>query len=309
MVIWVTLFPTHGRGDVLLLTPALRRLRQVYPKAKIACLVNHAELLLHNQDVDFVSGNLSPRDLHPSIRPSNDDLWFHVDYRSQCVPGLDRHIVDVICEFCGVSSTSYVPILVLKPAERQRGQELVKNFFDARPESIVAIHCRASAVNREWPHLNWTELIRQFPNTGFIQVGGREDEVVEGVSTACGQWSLRETAAAIAACDAVVAIDSWVQHAAAAVKTPGVVIFGSTAPEAFGDAMHTNLARRVECGPCYRPALWADDYIEDPLQPGIKAPWICPERICFELVTSAIVEDALRKVLVRRVPFSTAAAQ
>lgn len=310
MVIWITLFAEHGRGDVLLLTPALRRLRQVYPDAKIACLVNHAELLLHNPDVDFVFSDFAVRDdLNPQVCRSAKDLWFHIDYRSQCLPGLDRHIVEVICEFCGVSSPSYIPILVLNPVERQRGRELVNALFDARPESIVAVHCRASAVNREWRNLNWTELIREFPNTGFIQVGGKGDDSVDGIANACGLWSLRETASAIAACDAIVAIDSWVGHAAAAVKTPGVVLFGSTAPKAFGHAMHTNLARKVECGPCYRPALWADDFIEDPLQPGKQAPWICPERICFELITSDIVAEALRKVLEQRVQFSPAPAQ
>lgn len=310
MVIWITLFAEHGRGDVLLMTPALRRLRQVYQDAQIACFVNHAELLWHNPDVDFVFSDFAGcGDLNSQMCRSANDLWFHIDYRSKCVSGLDRHIVDVICEFCGVSSSSNIPILVLTPAERQRGCELVHALFEARPDSIVVLHCRASTVNREWRDSNWTKLIREFPNTGFIQVGGKGDGLVDGIANACGQWSLRETASAIAACDAIVAIDSWISHAAAAMKTPGVVIFGSTAPKAFGHAMHTNLARKVDCGPCYRPALWADDFIEDPLQAGIRVPWRCPDRMCFDLITSDIVAEALRKVLEKRVRFNPAAGE
>lgn len=309
MTIWVTLFQEHGRGDVLLLTPALRVLRQAYPRTRIVCRVNYPELLLHNPHVDSVVDGTRSKCRDAGVHRAVGDLWFHIDYRSRCVRGLDRHIVDVICQFCGVSSPSTIPTLVLTSTERHRGWKLVNDSFESRPQSVVAIHCRPSAVNREWPHLNWAELVRQFPNVGFIQVGGRDDDVVEGVANACGRWSLRETASAVAACDAVVAIDSWVHHAAAAVMTPAVVIFGSTAPEAFGHAMHSNLARKVDCGPCYRPALWAGDFIEDALQPGTKEPWICSQRACFDLITSDAVAAALRTALEQPLQLSASAAR
>jgi heptosyltransferase-2 len=82
-------------------------------------------------------------------------------------------------------------------------------------------------------------------------------EPPESVQSLAGQTSLREAAAALQACDVVLTNDSGPMHQAAAVGTPVVALFGSTAPELTGpglpgDPRHILLRTETPCAPCFR---------------------------------------------------------
>ena len=77
------------------------------------------------------------------------------------------------------------------------------------------------------------------------------------VSNLAGRTSLRELAAALKACQVLLANDSGPMHLAAAVGTPVVVPFGSTSPELTGpglpgDTRHRVLRAHAPCSPCFR---------------------------------------------------------
>jgi heptosyltransferase-2 len=70
-----------------------------------------------------------------------------------------------------------------------------------------------------------------------------------------GRTSLRELAAVLKICDLVLTNDSGPMHLAAAVSTPVVAIFGSTAPELTGPEFSARaqvVRRPVPCSPCFR---------------------------------------------------------
>jgi heptosyltransferase-2 len=67
---------------------------------------------------------------------------------------------------------------------------------------------------------------------------------------------LRDLCAALKACDVVLTNDSGPMHVAAAVGTPVVAIFGSTAPELTGPGLpgehrHVLLRGAAGCAPCF----------------------------------------------------------
>lgn len=78
-----------------------------------------------------------------------------------------------------------------------------------------------------------------------------------GVASLAGRTSLRELMALLKLCRVLLTNDSGPMHVAAALGTPVVVPFGSTAPELTGpglpgDRQHTLLKSAAPCSPCFR---------------------------------------------------------
>jgi heptosyltransferase-2 len=127
---------------------------------------------------------------------------------------------------------------------------------------------------KRWPVERFVEAavqLHQRTQCHWLIVGGRGDrELAAGVASqvaarvgsgpvtnAAGETSLRELCAALKASDVVLTNDTGPMHVAAAVGTPVVVPFGSTAPELTGPSYvptspHHLLVGEAACAPCFR---------------------------------------------------------
>lgn len=91
---------------------------------------------------------------------------------------------------------------------------------------------------RRWPASYYRRLAQMLESAGvsIVICGSREDEgIAKTVATPkslnlTGRTNLGQTAAALAACNAVVTHDQGLLHVAAAAKTPIVALFGPTDP-------------------------------------------------------------------------------
>ena len=73
----------------------------------------------------------------------------------------------------------------------------------------------------------------------------------------CGQTTLRELMALLTHCRLLLTNDTGPMHVAAALGTPAVALFGSTAPELTApglptESVHRLLQTPVACAPCFR---------------------------------------------------------
>jgi heptosyltransferase-2 len=94
-----------------------------------------------------------------------------------------------------------------------------------------------------------------------------------------GQTSLGEALALIRRCRLLVVNDSGLMHAAAALHTPLVALFGSTSPERTGPWGGTSrvIWKQFPCGPCFKK--------------------VCPEpRFCLEAITVEEVWEAAEEM-------------
>lgn len=121
---------------------------------------------------------------------------------------------------------------------------------------------------KRWPLPYWKQLIARLlveRKESLLLLGGLEEEAylsplleVEGgrgrLHLLAGRTSPEILLAMLSRCKVLVTNDTGPMHAAAAVGTPAVALFGSTSPEwtrPFGKG-HEVIHKRLECSPCFQ---------------------------------------------------------
>ena len=145
------------------------------------------------------------------------------------------------------------------PIERYR--DVISRVISARPDAQIILFGSASEE----------EMIREMI-----------DGLVGNISLAAGRTSVKQAAALIERCDLLVCNDSGLMHAAVAVGTPVVAIYGPTdirrtAP--LGER-HTVIRHELPCSPCFK--LEGDDQVH-----------ACSHHDCLMTITSGEVFDAI----------------
>ena len=271
-------------GDIIHALPAVHLIRQRYPQAHLAWLVNTAfiSVLKHCPVLD----EIIPFPRH--------------EYRR--LPALIRHLrrarYDIVVDLQGLLRSGL--LAALSGAPRRIGLSDAREcagFFHNEVISVPRIHAvdrylRAAvhlggaagpvefplglaaggrseeflAINTSarWPTKLWgddkfAELIRQLPQDRVILTGSaaeadRIGRVAQGCRNLAGKTDLFELAGWYRRCAVVVTNDSGPMHLAAAVGTPVVAIFGPTDPALTGPygKGHTVLRVTLPCAPCFK---------------------------------------------------------
>src|SRR5438034_2828095 len=116
-----------------------------------------------------------------------------------------------------------------------------------------------------FPYTTLFRCSRRLGNCVWLAVGGNEDvqlcEHIAGLAggnvlNLAGKTSLRELMACLKLCRVLLTNDSGPMHVAAALGTPVVVPFGSTAPDLTGpglpnDPRHHLMKSDAPCSPCF----------------------------------------------------------
>lgn len=152
-------------------------------------------------------------------------------------------------------------------------REFAKGFVDSHglgpATSLIGMQPGTSPAMRwkQWPVERYRavveRLLKEMPGAGFLLFGSPSEtamiaRMAEGlgprVSVAAGKTTVKQAAALIEKCDLLVCNDSGLMHAAVAVGTPVVAIYGPTdirrtAP--LGPA-HTVVRHELPCSPCFK---------------------------------------------------------
>jgi ADP-heptose:LPS heptosyltransferase len=85
----------------------------------------------------------------------------------------------------------------------------------------------------------------------IIQLGGKEEVIVDGTTPLAGRLGLRESMACLASAKVFVGPDSFLMHAARGLQIPSIIILGGRLkPEHIGYSQNRNLYVAEDCGPC-----------------------------------------------------------
>jgi heptosyltransferase-2 len=317
-------------GDAVMTTPALLRLRERFPKAKIT-LLTHAKLaglwsahpaideVLTFADGDGVwtvgrrlrAGQFdlalvlpnSPRSALESwragipIRVGAARPWRnwllthpvpprpgHVEMRKRGVKEIQRlqqanrpaepppptaHHLNQYLHLVAALGGNPAPLAPLL-AVPETALQAVRQRLGPTNRPLVGINPGAEyGPAKRWPLDNFIQTARFLATrlgAHIILFGGKNDQAmaaqiqqsldVKAVSNWAGATSLAELCAALKLCNLLITNDTGPMHVAAAVGTPVVAIFGSTAPGLTGPGLpgtseHHCLRSNAACSPCF----------------------------------------------------------
>jgi heptosyltransferase II len=151
---------------------------------------------------------------------------------------------------------------------------------------------------KQWPveryRLVIERLLRELSGSRIVLFGSPSEaemieEIARGlgprVSVAAGKTTVKEVAALIERCDMLVCNDSGLMHAAVAVGTPVVAIYGPTdirRTSPLGQKHHI-VRHELPCSPCFR--LEGDDQVH-----------LCPHHDCLATITVDEVYQGITRV-------------
>ena len=154
-----------------------------------------------------------------------------------------QYVVREYAEAHGVSVEDAHPRLRIAADVQSRVNSVLRAAAKAACGPAILIYCGPTWPVRAWPAESWKALVSELQDHGYsniFQIGvdhhlsatstSRLPEIPGAVSL-INLFSLEETAAAIAASNLFVAVDSGMLHFAAALQIPCVGIFGSTLPQ------------------------------------------------------------------------------
>lgn len=183
------------------------------------------------------------------------DSMIYMEYQTNEEQGgmkpMRAHIFEVLAQKVGVSEAPKTPVIFLSK------KELGENALPRTNKPWVAIH--SSGVTKMTANKNWYEdryrnLAKEIRKKyRIVQLGLANDPSLDCDLDLRGQISPRDAASVLASCTALVCQVGFLMHAAAAVGTRAVVIYGGfEAPWESGYEQNVNLYSDLQCSPCWQ---------------------------------------------------------
>ena len=235
----VVLFHRHaGIGDIICTFPTVLELRKRHPDA----------VFVFNTWKPFKS--LVEMGRVADLVVAWDSSWVHrLVHRSYVLQLEDErpsgrefvHLIDDFARSLDVVPSSRQPRLYV-PEPLSQSLKIRILPFAEKARHVLGIHIGPSWLVREWSAEGWEKLVallRDRFDCTVIQFGSDMHTVkglvptprIPGTEDWVGKLSLEETIAALQHLDLLVGIDSGLLHAAGAVGTPTVGLFGAVDPK------------------------------------------------------------------------------
>jgi ADP-heptose:LPS heptosyltransferase len=205
-------------GDVLLTTPIIRAIKHLNPTASIWVESECVEPLYGNRHIERVINSKN------RIAAPWDSLVIDLNMAYENRPGV--HFIDAYAEAAG-----------LKPGQYDRLTELHCDQWDmdwaeneVPGDGWIAVHAGPTTWHgKNWPVEKWAQLIPRLPGR-VVLVGKPTDATIPYDADLRNRTNVRQLAAVLRRCKLVISVDSFPMHAAQAVGTPVVGLFGVTDP-------------------------------------------------------------------------------
>jgi len=222
-----------GLGDLLMITVAVKLLKQTYPTSTLIFQVapQYMPVLENNPYIDKII------DLKTKIKTD-----FKIDFSNPCPaasyevkhnPKIKKHRIDLFCEWVKVKPEEKDnPVFVFTEDELIEAYKFLQKQ-NASEMWKVGIALRAGEVWRSWPinyNLQLIDLLLQNNITPVI-FDNEEKMAInkKSVINICGK-SIRFAASILKFCDLLVTPDGGLAHLAGALDVPILGLFGPTDP-------------------------------------------------------------------------------
>jgi len=195
--------------------------------------------------------------LHNHVAPSPQEIWARATLHS-----VEQQLALIGWTGVPVSDRPATQLAVTERAARSVAAKLAAHQIDREPVALV--HPAAAFETKQWPAENFAHVIEQIAARGLkpvVIVAPREKQVLGSVVQQSStrvigfdDLSLPEVTALAARARLFVGNDSGIAHIAAAVKTPCVVVFGSSNLNhwrPWTTSKNEVVREEMECQPCH----------------------------------------------------------
>jgi heptosyltransferase-2 len=240
-----------GLGDVVMTEPAVRGLREKYPRAEIVyvglpeyeCIVEKfscppdAYLPVRRQERRDRDGAVNPA-RWPYLRAVADaDLvvdFFCPAFRHEREHRHETYKsrIELFCETAGVEPST--PALFLSDRNREwaRGY-LSGKGWEGNKETLIALAPWSCGKRRTWPKEKWVELSRRLWESGLtpLSLHAFSEPLARMTGLRVSGLTLDRAAAVLSLCKMAIVNDSGILHLAEALQVQSLSLWGSTNPE------------------------------------------------------------------------------
>jgi hypothetical protein len=281
----VILIVDGGIGKNICATGVIPGIKAKYPESKLIVIAGYQDCFANNPNV-FRTYNFSnvPFLIDDFVRDHESvvlkyEPYLHADYIHQ-----KRHVTDCWADGLGVESKP--PEIFLTKAEKKAAYDFVK----AQKKPIFVLQTTGGIPSQKMYYRDIPiELAQELVNTlknkyEILHFRYKDQPNLEG-ATAC-MYKLREIFALLPHSANSLVIDSFVQHAAAALNKSFNVVWGGTNPKVLGYDIHNNIVPETLCRQsyCHRP----NSYLFDVSQ---SSRWECPDdEMCLNYSLETILE-------------------
>ena len=268
-----------GLGDVLLTTPVYecgkREGFRVYVHVRGYFRRGKKNVVLHNPNIDEL---IHRRTTASSSLLASDSVVITPNYRRTGTLAVqDSNAVTLIGRLSGFDTTNMHPSLFFSGEEEDYGESLKRSLGRY---GVVHLSSAGDRGIKDLPVVKAEAVVHGAPDVRWLQVGLRREPRTDSVDFR-GR-SLRVSFTAIRAASVFVGPDSIFSHVAAAVGTPGVVVFGPSSSSVWGHPSALNLQLNKPCSPC--------------LDSGNVAPY-CQENYCIADLRDETLVASVRAAL------------
>jgi ADP-heptose:LPS heptosyltransferase len=289
---------TAGIGDIICTFPAIIAFRKQHPEALLVYRVRRSFKVL--VEMGRVADSIIDDDNSLSKSLIRNYKWILRPRLEDEKPQgrAHTHLVDDFSQTLGVIPASRQPRLYVSAKVSELQNRLV---FPLRKDKqlVIGIHVGPSWRVREWTASGWqrlVELLHEQFNCVVLQLGSDEHTAagtqmaprIAGSLDWVNKFTLEQTIATLQLLDLFIGIDSGILHAAGAVGTPVVGLFGPINPRLRLPPENPAVAvtSSVPCLGCHHrlPVLhWFDN---------------CPHSIaCMRNITPEAVLDSISQLL------------
>ena len=208
-------------GDVLLATPAIKKLKERYPKSDIWFATMSSEALALNQYVSKVGNR---------VEDIPSDVVFDLDLVYENNPNMNVAQAYALA-LLGEKLDEQDLALVFNSTEKDTQSTAMKlRGMNVMSDRIITVHMAQSWANRTWYHDRWMSVVRNYANRGFkVVVIGKGGDFraadIPNVVSMNNLLSVYEIRELIKKSQCFVGMDSGMIHIAQSTKTPIVGIF------------------------------------------------------------------------------------
>jgi ADP-heptose:LPS heptosyltransferase len=252
-----------GVGKSVLATAVCSSIKKAHPERKIIVITAWPEVFLHNPEIYRVykAGNFAY--FYEDFIKDKDSLIFRLEpYHSSDFIHQSKSLIEIWCDLFQIPCISLQPKLFLTQREIINAQSTLNT-----KDPILMIHPFGGGDNAEnsysWardlpPVLAQNLVNKLHKNFGKVLQIRRDKQIVLDNTVGVSD-SLRNIFCYVHLSTRVIAIDSMIQHIAAALNKPAAVGWIANSPKVFGHELHTNIP------PSQRPAFRhsIDSYLEE----------------------------------------------